>query len=184
MCSSALSSTDPLEGPSQHTQSRPCTSQYTNVQARSLLQHVQPGTKRIHRPAWAQSTKKKTKKVKLRLWEHEFVCLSECNQITPPSAMERIDLIRGGLGPKKIPFVDFGEPWEFHEELIAAFPKLTQGGGYELLRTVPTNNRELFVILPDSGGYSVKYLKPIVNQAKNFVRPIQKDLDLTPRRIW
>ena len=73
--------------------------------------------------------------------------------------MDRIDLIRAGLGPKRIPFFEYGEPWEFHEDVIAAFPKLAQGGGYELLRTLPGNNKEFFVIPPDSGGYSVKYFE-------------------------
>ena len=37
------------------------------------------------------------------------------------------------------------------------------------------NNREFFV-----SGYTVQYLKSIVSQAKVYVRPMQKDLDLTP----
>jgi len=110
----------------------------------------------LNRPSWMQS-KKPRKKVKVSLWEHEFVCLSRCDQSTPPSLMEKMELIQAGLGPKKIPFFQYGEPFEFHNELVLAFPKLSQGG-----------------------GYSVKYLKPIVNQAKVFVRPIQKNLDISP----
>lgn len=70
--------------------------------------------------------------------------------------------------------------WEFHEEIMSAFPKLSEGGGYELLRTQPNNNRELCVIPPKCGGYAVEYLKNVVSQAKIFIRPIQKDLSLTP----
>ncbi len=65
------------------------------------------------------------------------MCLAECNQTgPPPTMMDRVDLIRAGLGPKKIPFFDHGEAWEFHDELLLAF------------RTLPNNNREFFVIPP------------------------------------
>ena len=89
-------------------------------------------------------------------------------------------VIKAGLGPKKIPFLDFGEPFEFHAEIISAFPKLHNAGGYELLRTKQHNTRELFVISPQSGGYTAEYLRRIVGQAKVFIRPIQKDLSLDP----
>ncbi len=67
-------------------------------------------TAQVQRPSWMQRKgkgPKKYKKVKLSLWEHEFICLASCGQLTPPSSMEKIDLIRAGLGPKKIPFLDF-----------------------------------------------------------------------------
>ena len=67
-------------------------------------------------------------------------------------------------------------------ELADLFPKLTDGGGYELLRTQPNNSRELCVIPPQSGGYTVEYVKNVVSQAKLFVRPIQKDLSLSSVR--
>ena len=140
-------------------------------------------TAQVQRPSWMQRKgkgPKKSKKVKLSLWEHEFICLASCGQLTPPSSMEKIDLIRAGLGPKKIPFLDFGEPFEFHDEITSAFPKLRNAGGYELLRTQQHNNRELFVISPPSDGYTAEYLRRIVGQAKVFVRPIQKDLSLDP----
>ena len=47
-----------------------------------------------------------------------------------------------------------------------------EGGGYELLRTVPN------VIPPPQGGYTVEYLKNIVSQAKVYIRPLQKNLSL------
>ena len=52
---------------------------------------------------------------------------------------------------------------------MSAFPKLSGGGGYELMRTQPNNNRELWVIPPKSGGYNVEYLKNVVSQAKIFM---------------
>ena len=112
--------------------------------------------------------------------EHEFVCLADHQQLVPPSPMDKIDLIRAGLSPKNIPLFEYGEPWEFHDDIIGAFPKLANCGGYELLRTQQSNNRELFVIPSQSGGYTVQYLKSIVSQAKVYIRPIQKDLSLSP----
>ena len=67
-----------------------------------------------------------------------------------------------------------------HHDLLEAFPKLRAGGGYELLRTSERNNRTLDVIPPPPSGYTVAYLKSVAGQAKIYVRPLQKDLDLTP----
>ncbi len=128
--------------------------------------------------AIVDAKKRKSQKVEKSHWEHEFICLASCGQLAPPTSMNKVNLIRAGLGPKKMPFLDFGEPFEFHDELISAF--LRDAGGYELLRTQQHSTRELFVISPPSGGYTVEYLHHIVGQAKVFIRPIQKDLFLDP----
>ena len=67
---------------------------------------------------------------------------------------------------------------EFHEDILDAFPKLSEGGGYELLRTAEGNNKLLDVIPVPPGGYTASFLKDIVMQAKVYIRPIQKDLFL------
>ena len=142
--------------------------------------------RRAHQPPWmsevygppSQRRGRKSKKVKLSMWEHEFVCLADCHQVVPPSPMEKAELIRAGLGPKKLNLLDFGEPWEFHGDVMAAFPKLAEGGGYELMRTQQGNNRELCVIPSQSGGYT-EYIKNIVSSAKIYIRPIQKNLSLS-----
>lgn len=114
------------------------------------------------------------------MWEHEFICLASCSQIMPPTPMEKAELIRAGLGPRKLSLFEFGDTNQFHDELIGAFPKLLNGGGYELMRTRQENNRELYIIPPPSAGYTVEYIKNIVSQAKVYIRPIQKDLSLDP----
>ena len=50
------------------------------------------------------------------------------------------------------------------------FPKLKDAGGYELLR-VGARNRCLEVIPIPPGGYTVEYLKDVVQQAKVYIRP-------------
>ena len=65
--------------------------------------------------------------------------------------MEKAELINAGLGPRKLSLLECGVSWEFHEEMMSVFPKLSEGGGYELLRTQPNNNRELCVIPPKCG---------------------------------
>ena len=114
--------------------------------------------------------------MKLSMWEHEFICLASISQSSPPSPMEKAELIRAGLGPKKLSLFQYRDSAEFHDGIASAFPKLTSGGGYELMRTMPNNNKELCVIPPPSGGYTVEYLKNVVNQAKVYIRPLQKDL--------
>ena len=111
-------------------------------------------------------------------FEHEFVCMANSGQATPPSPMEKAELIRAGLGPCKLCLFQYGDSGEFHDSIISAFPKLTSGGGYELLRTLPNNNKELCVIPPPSGVHTVEYIKNIVSQAKVYIRPIQKNLSL------
>ncbi len=114
------------------------------------------------------------------MWEHEFICLAHCGEATPPTPMEKADLIRAGLGPRKLSLFEYGDSGQFHDDLMAAFPKLADGGGYELMRTKQNNNRELCVIPFLSGGYTAEYLKSIVGQAKVYIRPMQKDLSITP----
>ncbi len=119
----------------------------TRLQPRSqMLGYCGQNTVRVQRPSWMQrkGKAKKSKKVKLSLWEHEFICLASCGQLVPPTSMDKVNLIRAGLGPKKISFLDFGEPFEFHDEIISAFPKLRDAGGYELLRTQQHSTRELY----------------------------------------
>ena len=72
---------------------------------------------------------------------------------------------------------------EFHEDLLDAFPKLREGGGYELLRTAEGNTKLLDVIPVPPGGYTASFLKDIVMQAKVYIRPVQKDLSLEPGQL-
>lgn len=93
--------------------------------------------------------------------------------------MDKAALIRAGLGPRKLCLFEYGDSSEFHTAIMEAYPKLTDGGRYEFLRTKVNTNRELCVVPPPAGGYTVEYLKNIVSQAKVYIRPIQRNLSLT-----
>ena len=113
-------------------------------------------------------------------WQHSFVCLAQVGQYLPPDTADRVRLVQAGLGEKKISCgVDAG-PEELHQELLASFPRLKSGGGYECLKLDECSRKTLSVVPPPTGGYTPFYLKSIFHQAKVYVRPLQMCLDLTP----
>ena len=119
-------------------------------------------------------------KKKAKIWEHQFFCLAKKTQCSPPGAIDRGHLMQAGLGGKTLSFVETSDAEMFHEDLLDAFPKLRTGGGYELLRTNEHNVRSLDIIPPPPSGYAVDYLKGVAGQAKIYIRPLQRDLDLAP----
>ena len=119
----------------------------------------------------------RSKRKRVAMWEKEFICLAQVGQTCTPMPLEKADFIRAGLGMASLLLMEHSDSWEFHDELLRRFPKLADGGGYELLRTCG-NSRELHVIPPPSGGYTTSYVKSIVNHAKVYVCPLHKDLSL------
>ncbi|CAB1437079.1 unnamed protein product [Pleuronectes platessa] len=73
-------------------------------------------------------------------------------------------------------------PNDFREFILTAYPKLRQGGGFELLRIAgTTRSRNLNLIPCPNEGYNVKYLKDSqIGHAVLFIRPLQRSLDLEP----
>ena len=69
-------------------------------------------------------------------------------------------------------------PEDLKTALMIEFPKLKAGGGFELLRIRP-QSRELDLIPIPHGGYTVEYLKAVVQNAKVSVCPIQAALDIS-----
>ena len=70
---------------------------------------------------------------------------------------------------------------ELKHKLEEVYPKLASGGGFEILRRGMSN--ELVLIDPPPSGFSVPFLRDIASlgQAIAFLRPIQCNLDMTPR---
>ena len=105
----------------------------------SSLFHWNPGSgvgkKRKHSSGRKPATKKK-----LPTWSHTFVCLSNSSQDTIPDGEERAALQIAGLGEKKISFCTLSDAQDIYHDLLFHFPKLSEAGGFELLR------------LPEGGG--------------------------------
>ncbi|XP_019853033.1 PREDICTED: uncharacterized protein LOC109582636 [Amphimedon queenslandica] len=121
------------------------------------------------------------KKAKVPSWTHNFVCLARVEQDIVPDSSERAVLQIAGLGEKKIQFPVDADSYYVYDELIASFPKLRNCGGFELLRTHDRSKLLIEIEVPPS-GYTVAYLKPVVHNAKIFIRPLQKDLSLEPEK--
>ncbi len=62
-----------------------------------------------------------------------------------------------------------------HDIIMQQFPVLETCGGYTLLRLAENSHKMVEIEGPDSGN-SVSFLRDIVNQAKLYIRPLQKDI--------
>ena len=120
----------------------------------------------------------------LPMWTHNFVCLSNINTSSPPDLQERASLQIAGLGEKRVSFSVYADAHDVYHELMNQFPKLSEGGGFELLRVNDRGGaaRRLELINPPESGYDVMFLKAVVQQAKIYIRPLQKDLSCSPSK--
>ena len=113
-------------------------------------------------------------------WTHEFFCLANTKCSTVPSRALKFQLQLAALGRKKIVFGWKDNPFQVKAKLEEVFPKLVNGGGFELLRSgVPVQS--LVVISPPAAGYSVPFLRDVsgLGQAIAYVRPLQRDLEMS-----
>ena len=106
-----------------------------------------PHSSVVKRSQKQQLQHRSTKKKRIAMWEKEFICLAKIGQTHVPTPLEKAELYRAGLGMKSLLLLEYGDSWEFHDEVLKKYPKLTDGGGYELLRTCGSS-RELNVIPP------------------------------------
>ena len=84
-----------------------------------------------------------------------------------------------GLGEKRFALFLYSDPKELTEQILENFPKLAAGGGYEFLRSGERGGRMLVPLEVPPGGYNVEFLKAVISSAKIYIRPMQKDLDLS-----
>ena len=82
-----------------------------------------------------------------------------------------------GLGKKTLSFDDDATADEVHLIILDAFSKLSDAGGYEILR-VMDKTKTLDVITAPPEGYTVAFLKDIAQQAKLYIRPIRNNLSM------
>ncbi|CAB4005082.1 G2 M phase-specific E3 ubiquitin- ligase-like [Paramuricea clavata] len=87
---------------------------------------------------------------------------------------------KNGLGEKKITVEIKDKGFEdLYSILLQEFPLLSHAGGIELMRTgfgARSKTLEVIPVPTGSSSYSIQYLKEVLQQAKCYVRPIQKDL--------
>ena len=114
-------------------------------------------------------------------WTRSFICLAVAGQQTPPSTAERIDLSLNDLGEKKLTFPKDGNVAEVHETILSAFSAL--GEGYEILRAMEGQSKEILLIPMPPNGFSVNYLQSILGQAKGYLRPLQQDIMETSQGV-
>ena len=114
-------------------------------------------------------------------WKHRFVCLAWCDQHKIPTTdVEKDDLLEAGLGEKVIEFPSLDANGEEFKEIYSEYPKLRDGGGFELCRCLPntnTNSRNLEA-LTSVALSSPAMLKERVGNARTYIRPLQCDLDM------
>ena len=116
-------------------------------------------------------------------WTHDFFCLAAKDQERVPTRAEKFDLQQCGLGRKKVCFHSKATFTDFRRKLEEEYPKLKEGGGFELMRTGHQgSNTVLTTIIPPASGYSVPFLRDSsgLGQALAYIRPLQRNLDTTP----
>ena len=113
------------------------------------------------------------------VWKHKFVCLAYHDQRKIPTTdVEKDDLLQAGLGEKEIEFDDLDVGAEdFRDLLYHHFPSLKEGGGFQFFKCVP-NSRSLEQLSPTTLS-SPSLLKSRVGNARTYIRPLQRDLDLS-----
>ena len=122
----------------------------------------------------------KAKKKRAITWTHTYVCLAECDVSVVPDSHYRATLKLAGLGEKRFAVDIHCTGQAFYDELLHQYPKLREGGGYELLRVPEGGGKDLEVIKVPESGYNAEYLRAVVHSAKIFLRLLQKALNLTP----
>ena len=124
--------------------------------------------------------KKPSKGLSRAVWKHRFVCLAHFGQTkVPTTEHEKSELFEAGLGEKEVKFSEIDiSATQFRDVLYGTFPKLANGGGFQLYKCAP-NSREL-ELLSKLAHASPANLKQLVNNVQTYIVPVQSHLDLSP----
>ena len=131
------------------------------------------------RPSTSLSTSK-VKKGRTQPWTLKLFCLSDtCQWKAPATASSKILLVGAGLGENSVTVSNINtcSMEEFRSIIVRTFPKLSDCGGFEMLRCLP-NSKDL-ALVEGKLTQSVKTLKTVIGSGRLYLRPIQKNLDLT-----
>ena len=113
------------------------------------------------------------------VWKHKFYCLAsvDCHTV-PMKEYQKDALFTAGLGEKDIEFTDLdASADEFRAKIMEAYPKLRDAGGYQFLKC--TANSRTLECLSTLTMSSPGMLKKRVGTARTYIRPLQRDLDIT-----
>ena len=135
----------------------------------------------VQSPSASKRRKGNTFFFKRQTWTHEFFCLADKDQMVVPSRSLKVQLQEAGLGRKKVCLNGRADATEVKTTLEESYPKLKEGGGFEILRRGPSPS-ELTLIPPPPLGHTVKFLRDSagLGQAVAFVRPLQCNLNREP----
>ena len=113
------------------------------------------------------------------IWKHRFVCLAYCDQCKIPTTdVEKDDLLQAGLGEKEVEFASLDlDADEFRKVLYRSYPQLENAGGFQFFKCVQNSRR--LEPLSSVTLSSPALLKSRVGNARTYIRPIQRDLDLS-----
>ena len=119
------------------------------------------------------------KKQKAIEWKHRYVCLANyAQQKIPTTDSEKDMLYKAGLGEKVVEFENMdGNAEDIRDLLYCVFPKLKYGGGFVLCKCMP--NTRILEPLSQVARSSVQRLKECVGNSRTYIRPLQRDLDLS-----
>ena len=146
------------------------------VRAPQPVKLVRVNPSKRFRPSASASGLKKSFKPK-ETWTHTFICLCKSDQLVVPSRERNVI-----CGRKKNYFDKYGGYQQLQSSLLKEFPKLSEGGGFQLLRSSGAR-RSLDLIPIPTMGYDIPYLKDCLGQAIGYVRLLQKDLDRSPLSV-
>lgn len=118
-------------------------------------------------------------------WKKSCICLKSTHQECKPSAVERIELAKIGLGLAELSFDHDGDAEHIHSVLVNQFPQLETCGGYTLLRLNDNSHDLIEIEHPAKVGMTVPYLKDILNQAnwELYIRPLQRSISIDPQQV-
>ena len=105
-------------------------------------------------------------------WTHDLGVLSEMNTEVTPNKEELEKLRQAGLGQRKIVFPNKNAGFKaFSKVLMEKYPKLRDGGGFQLLRALGGGGGVgyLELVIPGQDGYSIPYLRETMFKTSSFV---------------
>ena len=119
----------------------------------------------------------------LETWTHDVCVLGKCDENVTPDRQRMDILMQAGLGKMKLVFPNKkANHMEVQSFLEEKFPRLSDGGGIEVLRAVGGGGGQgpLHFVPPGREGYTLAHVRERFSQTTVYIRPLQTDLDESP----